>query len=120
MIKEEDLVVVIENGVLKKGKVKYIANRSIAIVWLFDDKQLKKVPIENITLDSQEEKKEKTPVEKESITITSEEFWTVATEVITEESLKFGANGLMIALIMGKIMAKIHTELFSEVEEGLK
>lgn len=120
MIKEEDLVVVIENGVLKKGKVKYIANRSIAVVWFFDDKQLKKVPIENIALDNQEEKKEKTPVEKESITITSEELWTVATEVITEESLKFGPNGLMIALTMGKIMAKIHTELFSEVEEGLK
>lgn len=120
MIKEEDLVVVIENGVLKKGKVKYIANRSIAIVWFFDDKQLKKVPIENIALDSQEEKKEKTPVEKESITITSEELKTVATKVITEESLKFEANGFMIGLIMRKIMAKIHTELFSEVEEGLK
>lgn len=116
MIKEEDLVVVIENGVLKKGKVKYIANRSIAIVWLFDDKQLKKVPIDHIAVDNQEEKKEKTPVEKESITITSEELKTVATKVISEESLKFGPNGLMIALTMGKIMAKIHIELFSEAD----
>lgn len=120
MIKEEDLVVVIENGVLKKGKVKYIANRSIAIVWFFDDKQLKKVPIDHIAVDNQEEKKEKTPVEKESITITSEELNTVASKVISEESLKFGPNGLMIALTMAKIMAKIDTELFSEVEEGLK
>lgn len=116
MIKEEDLVVVIENGVLKKGKVKHITNRSIAIVWFFEDKQLKKVPIENIALDSQEEKKEKTPVEKESITITSEELKKVATKVISEESLKFGPNGLMIGLTVVKIMAKIHTELFSEVD----
>lgn len=116
MIKEEDLVVVIENGVLKKGKVKYIANRSIAIVWFFDDKQLKKVPIDHIAVDKQEEKKEKTPVEKESITITSEELNTVASKVISEESLKFGPNGLMIALTMAKIMAKINTELFSEAD----
>lgn len=107
MIKEEDLVVVIEDGVLKKGKVKYIANRSIAIVWFFDDKQLKKVPIDHIAVDNQEEKKKKTPVEKVLLLLRRS---------LIEESLKFGPNGLMIGLTMAKIMAKIDTELFSEVE----
>lgn len=119
MIKEEDLVVVIENGVLKKGKVKYIANRSIAIVWFFDDKQLKKVPIENIALDRQEEKKEKTPVEKESITITPDEFIEISTDVVSEIVQAIGTVDIG-AILMSKLCEKLFEKENDEVEEGLK
>lgn len=108
MIKEEDLVVVIENGVLKKGKVKYIANRSIAIVWFFEDKQLKKVPIENIALDSQEEEKKKTPVEKESITITPDEFIEISADVVREIVQAIGIDIIDIgAILMSKLCEKL-------------
>lgn len=117
MIKEEDLVVVIENGVLKKGKVKYIANRSIAIVWFFDDKQLKKVPIENIALDNQEEK-------KESITITPDEFIEISADVVSEIVRVTGIIDIAGIIDIGAILiSKLCEKLFEKENdevEGLK
>lgn len=113
MIKEEDLVVVIENGVLKKGKVKYIANRSIAIVWFFDDKQLKKVPIDHIAVDNQEEKRK--------VLLLLDEFTEISANVVSETMQAIGIDIIDVgAILMSKLYKKLFEEENDEVEEGLK
>lgn len=124
-MKQGDTVAIIEHGEIKKGILKDVKDldRPVAIVDF--DGEFRKVLVEDLakvqedTKDEIEEiREDKEPVEKSEITITSDEFKKIATDVADREVEKFGKGGGSLYIIFTIFVLKLHRALFFDAWEN--
>lgn len=114
-VKQGDTVAIIEHGEIKKGILKDVKalDRPVAIVDF--DGEIRKVLVDDLARvqeESEEIREDNEPVEKSEITITPDQFHDITTSIIGKECAKMGPDGLMVGMVIGIIMSKIHNELF--------
>lgn len=120
-MKQGDTVAIIEHGEIKKGILKDVKalDRPVAIVDF--DGEIRKVLVDDLARvqeESEEIQEDNEPVEKSEITITPDQFRDITTSIISEECAKMGSAGLMVGMVIGIIMDKIHTALFTDAVEN--
>lgn len=124
-MKQGDTVAIIEHGEIKKGILKDVKalDRPVAIVDF--DGEIRKVLVEDLakvqedTKDETEEiQEDKEPVEKSEITITSDEFKKIATDVADREVEKIEKGGGLLDIIFAIFVVKLRRALFFDAVEN--
>ena len=112
-----DKIITIKDGELRKGVIKnfFPINPPVFLIE-FEDGTVEKVLYSNVAPEPKTETPEEKiePVEKSEITITPDEFMSITTRVIAEETM----DRIEVGLAFAPIMAKIHTALFVDEWEN--
>ena len=124
-MKQGDTVAIIEHGEIKKGILKDVKVLDPPVAIVDFDGEIRKVLVEDLakvqenTEDEIEEiREDKEPVEKSEITITSDEFKKIATDVADREVEKIGKGGGSFYIIFTIFVLKLHRALFFDAVEN--
>ena len=124
-MKQGDTVAIIEHGEIKKGILKDVKVLDPPVAIVDFDGEIRKVLVEDLakvqedTKDEIEEiQEDKEPVEKSEITITSDEFKKIATDVADREVEKIGKGGGSLYIIFTIFVLKLHRALFFDAVEN--